>query len=172
MEKITLSELQLIYDFKPKILKVNNEDLKSHIISHLPFNSKEYIQLNYHHQLQLLTDYYAEIYNLEYDFIIHQKTDALILKSGESLDLHNHIDKWDLPNQPDLSCLYTVSQGKKESSIIFEYDNNRFADKKWTIRIEDDKMIMFNSTLKHKITTNENNEDLILLSIQYQFING
>ena len=55
---------------------------------------------------------------------------------------------------------------------IFEYDNNRFANKKWTIRIEDDKMIMFNSTLKHKITTNENNEDLILLSIQYQFING
>ena len=42
MKKITLSELQLIYDFKPKILKVNNEDLKSHIISHLPFNSKEY----------------------------------------------------------------------------------------------------------------------------------
>ena len=172
MKKITLSELQLIYDFKPKILKGNNEELKSHIISHLPFNSKEYIQLNYHQQLQWLTDYYAEIYNLEYDFIIHQKTDALILKSGESLDLHNHIDKWDLPNQPDLSCLYTVSQGKKESSIIFEYDNNRFADKKWTIRIEDDKMIMFNSTLKHKITTNENNEDLILISIQYQFING
>ena len=143
MKKITLSELQLIYDFKPKILKVNNEDLKSHIISHLPFNSKEYIQLNYHQQLQWLTDYYAEINNLEYDFIIHQKTDALILKSGESLDLHNHIDKWDLPNQPDLSCLYTVSQGKKESSIIFEYDNNRFEDKKWTIRIEDDKMIMF-----------------------------
>ena len=172
MKKITLSELQLIYDFKPKILKVNNEDLKSHIISHLPFNSKEYIQLNYHQQLQWLSDYYAEIYNLEYGFIIHQKTEALILKSGESLDLHNHIDKWDLPNQPDLSCLYTVSQGKKESSIIFEYDNNRFADKKWTIRIEDDKMIMFNSTLKHKITTNENNEDLILLSIQYQFLTG
>ena len=172
MEKITLSELQLIYDFKPKILKVNNEDLKSHIISHLPFNSKEYIQLNYHQQLQWLSDYYAEIYNLEHDFILHQKTEALILKSGESLDLHNHIDKWDLPNQPDLSCLYTVSQGKKESSIIFEYDNNRFADKKWTIRIEDDKMIMFNSTLKHKITTNENNEDLILLSIQYQFLTG
>jgi len=172
MKKITLSELQLIYDFKPKILKVNNEDLKSHIISHLPFNSKEYIQLNYHQQLQWLSDYYAEIYNLEYGFIIHQKTEALILKSGESLDLHNHIDKWDLPNQPDLSCLYTVSQGKKESSIIFEYDNNRFADKKWTIRIEDDKMIMFNSTLKHKITANENNEDLILLSIQYQFLTG
>ena len=172
MEKITLSELQLIYDFKPKILKVNNEDLKSHIISHLPFNSKEYIQLNYHQQLQWLTDYYAEIYNLEYDFIIHQKTDALILKSGESLDLHNHIDKWDLPNQPDLSCLYTVSQGKKESSIIFEYDNNRFVDKKWTIQIKDDMMIMFNSTLKHKITSNENDEDLILLSIQYQFLNG
>ena len=172
MEKITLSELQLIYDFKPKILKVNNEDLKSHIISHLPFNSKEYIQLNYHQQLQWLTDYYVEIYNLEYDFIIHQKTDALILKSGESLDLHNHIDKWDLPNQPDLSCLYTVSQGKKESSIIFEYDNNRFVDKKWTIQIKDDMMIMFNSTLKHKITSNENDEDLILLSIQYQFING
>ena len=91
MEKITLSELQLIYDFKPKILKVNNEDLKSHIISHLPFNSKEYIQLNYHQQLQWLSDYYAEIYNLEYGFIIHQKTEALILKSGESLDLHNHI---------------------------------------------------------------------------------
>ena len=155
-----------------KKLKVNNEDLKSHIISHLPFNSKEYIQLNYHQQLQWLSDYYAEIYNLEYDFIIHQKTEALILKSGESLDLHNHIDKWDLPNQPDLSCLYTVSQGKKESSIIFEYDNNRFADKKWTIRIEDDKMIMFNSSLKHKITTNQNDEDLILLSIQYQFLNG
>ena len=172
MKKITLSELQLIYDFKPKILKVNNEDLKSHIISHLPFNSKEYIQLNYHQQLQWLTDYYAEIYNLEYDFIIHQKTDALILKSGESLDLHNHIDKWDLPNQPDLSCLYTVSQGKKESSIIFEYDNNRFVDKKWTIQIKDDMMIMFNSTLKHKITSNENDEDLILLSIQYQFLNG
>ena len=31
---------------------------------------------------------------------------------------------------------------------------------------------MFNSTLKHKITTNENDEDLILLSIQYQFLNG
>ena len=172
MKKITLSELQLIYDFKPKILKVNNKDLKSHIISHLPFNSKEYIKLNYHQQLQWLSDYYAEIYNLEYGFIIHQKTEALILKSGESLDLHNHIDKWDLPNQPDLSCLYTVSQGKKESSIIFEYDNNRFADKKWTIRIEDDKMIMFNSSLKHKITTNQNDEDLILLSIQYQFLNG
>ena len=71
-----------------------------------------------------------------------------------------------------LPPLYRVSQGKKESSIIFEYDNNRFADKKWTIRIEDDKMIMFNSTLKHKITTNENNEDLILLSIQYQFLTG
>ena len=136
MKKITLSELQLIYDFKPKILKVNNEDLKSHIISHLPFNSKEYIKLNYHQQLQWLTDYYAEIYNLEYDFIIHQKTDALILKSGESLDLHNHIDKWDLPNQPDLSCLYTVSQGKKESSIIFEYDNNRFVDKKQSSKVK------------------------------------
>ena len=51
MEKITLSELQLIYDFKPKILKVNNEDLKSHIISHLPFNSKEYkINQAYNHK--------------------------------------------------------------------------------------------------------------------------
>tara|TARA_B100001564_G_C20191470_1_gene468580 strand:+ start:12 stop:530 length:519 start_codon:yes stop_codon:yes gene_type:complete len=172
MKKNTLSELQLIYDFKPRILKVNNEDLKSHILSHQPFNSKEYIELNYHQQLQWFCDYYAELYNVEYDSIIHQKTDALILKSGESLDLHNHIDKWDLPNQPDLSCLYTVSQGKKESSIVFEYDNNRFVDKKWTIRIEDNKIIMFNSILKHKITTNENDEDLILLSIQYQFLNG
>ena len=110
MKKITLSELQLIYDFKPSVLKVNNKDLKSHILSHQPFNSKEYIELNYHQQLQWFRDYYAELYNVEYDFIIHQRTDALILKSGESLDLHNHIDKWDLPNQPDLSCLYTVSQ--------------------------------------------------------------
>tara|TARA_Y100001937_G_scaffold114039_1_gene163343 strand:- start:1875 stop:2393 length:519 start_codon:yes stop_codon:yes gene_type:complete len=172
MEKITLSELQLLYDFKPKILKVNNEDLKSHILSHQPFNSKEYIELNYHQQVHWFSDYYSELYKLDYDFIIFQKANALILKSGESLELHNHIDRWDLKNQPDLSCLYTISQGKKESSIIFEYDNNRFVDKKWTIRIENNKIIMFNSTLNHKITTNENDEDLILLSIQYQFLNG
>ena len=71
MKKITLSELQLIYDFKPKILKVNNEDLKSHILSHQHFNSKEYIELNYHQQLQWFRDYYAELYNTEYsEFIL------------------------------------------------------------------------------------------------------
>ena len=180
MNKISLSETFLFHHFKPKKLNVFNEDLKKFILTHNLIldndifcdANKKYFSLNFHKQLQWLRDFYSdELSFLLNKRLFHFKTCALVLKSNESLDLHNHNDRWDLPNQSDVSALYVVSQDNFQSKLIFEYDNNRFIDKKYQIPLENDKIIIFNSTLNHKITKNENKNNTIFLSFRYQFIN-
>ena len=179
MKKILLSKKFIKYDFKPENLKVNNDDLKNHILSHQHnidendcFNKyKNYINLNYFNQIQWLRDYFSEIYFVEYNtHLVHLSTSAIIINSKESILLHNHIDSWQLPNQPDVSAIYVVSQGDAQSNIVFEYDDNRFKDKKHKIPLENNKIIFFNSTLFHHITKNNNLTDTILLSIKYQYV--
>jgi len=178
MNKTILSSQQILWDFKPKLLKVNNEDLKNHILKHNnpEYNEffdpqKKYIELEYNQQLQWLRDWFSEDINLNNDmFIVHLKTEALIIEPNEGIDLHNDIDNWNLPTQPDITGYYLVSQGKQKSNCIIEYNNNRFKDKKWNIPFEDNKIIMFNSTLNRKITVNRNNEKMIVLVFKYQFL--
>tara|TARA_Y100001937_G_C7122894_1_gene333526 strand:+ start:842 stop:1402 length:561 start_codon:yes stop_codon:yes gene_type:complete len=104
------------------------------------------------------------------DKIMFANYSAIVLKPGESLGFHNHIDDWDYHNNSyDVSMIYPlhVKQGKEKTDILFKYDNGRFKKQRFKIPLHENFLVMFSSHLEHSILPNNTKEDMIFLSIKF-----
>ena len=180
-EKNILTEQFLITDFIPKILPIDYDKLKQHLLIAYYKNKKVgneeiyydyyYTQYDYHQHIQWLQDYIRDHYKGE-----HHKTPilvnqgAVIQQKNESIGNHHHIDDWDYNESPDISALICVEPGKEASNVIFEYEAGRSKKRRWTIPLQKNKIILFSSNLTHRITKNINKNPIINISFQFQLL--
>ena len=50
---------------------------------------------------------------------------GIVQTENEKINTHNHLDPFDLHGSPDVSCLYCISSGEKETSVTSNYNDGR-----------------------------------------------
>ena len=162
-----LSKIDLYYGdiSMPKGFEIDKDQLQKdtleHILKDCPFPfSREWDKLN---------TYLREHINLEYDFsLINKLTNGFMFKQNESNLPECENNKVDLRNSPDYVMLYGVDL--QNCNVRIYYDDNRRAGKSWDIKLENNKFIMFPSTLIYHITNNQKNKLNFILKTTYEYI--
>ena len=95
---------------------------------------------------------------------------GIVQTENEKINTHNHIDAFDLHGSPDVSCLYCVHSGEKETSVTFDYNDGRRKGWSWRVPIKAGQFILFSSDLNHYIGKNLNKDFLINLSLRYHLV--
>jgi hypothetical protein len=95
---------------------------------------------------------------------------GIVQTTGEKINTHNHLDAFDLHGSPDVSCLYCVSSGEKETSVTFDYNDGRRKGWSWRVPMKTGQYILFSPEMNHYIGKNENKDFLINLSFRYHLI--
>ena len=149
----------------PKGFEIDKEVLQKDILTHnfqdspFPF-SKEWDKLN---------SYLIEHINVEYGFsLINKLTTGLMFKPNESNFPEYENNKVDLRNSPDYVMLYGVNL--ENTNVRIYYDDNRRAGRSWDISLENNKFIMFPSTLIYHISNNQKNKINFILKTTYEYI--
>ena len=149
----------------PKGFEIDREVLKKDILTHIiqdcpfPF-SREHDKLN---------TYLREHINVEYGFsLINKLTTGLMFKPNESNLPESENNKVDLRNSPDYTLLYGV---KVENCIVrIHYEDNRRKGRSWDINLQNNKFIMFPSTLIYNISNNQKERLNFILKTTYEYI--
>jgi len=179
-KKHLLSEHFLIEGFIVKELKINPEEIKSHILNH--YNEKyqsgkgdifskfnQYYDIGYHQHIHWIQDHLKDHYKATYDWgLVVNDTKAVIQKQNEMVNTHNHLTVFDLNGSPDVSMLYTLQSGEENSFVIFDYDDGRKKERQFKIELVPNKFVLFSSHIPHRITENKNKDLMINISYKFQ----
>tara|TARA_B100000287_G_scaffold31527_1_gene29452 strand:- start:477 stop:1043 length:567 start_codon:yes stop_codon:yes gene_type:complete len=163
---------------------VNTRLIKNHILANFMMKNrykdeqywfmKEYIKVPYHQHIQWTQDWLRDHYRIEHgQTLVPTPVDSIrgiIQQTGENVSTHHNVKDWHLADSPEVSCLYTVSTGPKDSFIVFEYDDGRNKHRRWKVPLEQDHIILFSSHIPFYITKNENKDFLVNLSLHFQLI--
>ena len=184
LEKHRLTESFIIQGKLDKVSAVDTRLIKNHILSNFMLANryndpqywymKEYVKVPYHQHIQWTQDWLRDHYRLEHgQTLVPTPIDSIrgiIQQTGEQVNTHHNVKDWHLAESPEVSCLYTVSTGPKQSEIIFEYDDGRNKHRRWKVPLVQDQFILFSSNTPFYITKNENKDFLVNLSLQFQLI--
>ena len=149
----------------PKGFEIDRDVLKTDIITHniqdcpFPF-SKDWDKLN---------TYLREHINVEYEFtLINKLTYGLMFKPFESNFPESENNKVDLKNSPDYVMLYGVDV--ENCFVRIYYNDNRRAGRSWDLKLENNKFIIFPSTLIYHISNNQKSKLNFILKTTYEYI--
>ena len=184
LEKHRLSEQFFITGKVDSVSAVNTRLIKNHILSNFMMSNryndnqywymKEYIKVPYHQHIHWTQDWLRDHYRLEHErCLVPTPVDsirAIVQQTGEQVNTHHNVKDWHLADSPEISCLYTVSTGPKNSEIVFEYDDGRNKHRRWKVPLVQDQFILYSSHLNHSITKNENRDFSVYLSLHFQLI--
>ena len=162
-----LSKIDLFYGTisMPKGFEIDKDVLKKDILTHniqdcpFPF-SRDWDKLN---------TYLREHINLEYSLnLVNKLTTGLMFKPNQSNFPECENNKVDLRNSPDYVMLYGVDL--ENTNVRIYYDDNRRAGRSWDIPLENNKFIMFPSTLIYHISNNQKDKINFILKTTYEYI--
>ena len=183
MEKITLSEIPLIYGpiDMPKGFDIDRDKIKNDIITsfidnkRITNNNKSYsyddFNIPFSQPLQWLKDYIRDHIKAEYDFTLIDKSQhGNVYNPKEKSFIRHQVDPVDLRNSPDYTLVYGTFVGKDSCELVIEYDDNRRKYRTWHIPIKNNYFYMFPSTQRYFITENKSEQMNVLLTINYEFI--
>ena len=184
LEKQRLTESFIIRGKIDKVSSVDTRLIKNHILSNFTLTNryddnqywymKDYVKVPYHQHIQWANDWLRDHYRIE-----HEKTlvptlidsvRGVVQQTNENVLTHNNVKEWHLAESPEVDCLYTVATGKKQSFVVFEYDDGRNKHRRWKLPLVQDEFILFSSHLNRYITKNENKDFLVNLSLHFQLI--
>jgi len=182
MNKFILSETFLIKGQIPlEVSSIDTEYLKKFILEHdLEFcvaskdtfhYDRDYYNLNFNRNIQWVYEYIRDHYRTKYHrtlINLDENYKAQIINKNKSIDLHDHIDWYRLDYSPDISGIYVVSNKKPYNEIVFEFTDHRHLMKMYKIPLEPNTFILWNSSIKHRITENTNDEPTVNLSFKWQ----
>jgi len=183
-KKSKLTEKFYITGEIDKVSSINTDLIKNHILSNFSMANRykddqywymnEYLKVPYHQHIQWVQDYLRDHYKVEHGYsLIPTPKDSIrgiIQQTGERVNTHHNVKDWHLDESPDVSCLYCVNTGPKESEIIFEYDDGRNKHRRWKLPIKKDAFILYSSSLPFSITKNDNKDFLVNLSLHFQLL--
>jgi hypothetical protein len=184
MKKHKLCELFFVIGQIPKQSSINSEDIKNHILKNInkdnKFNSDNYLSLHDYYNIPFeknigwINDYIIDHYFAEFDASIYtNEVDtlrALIQQKNQSVLCHNNILAYHLKETPDLDCIYTIDIGEKPSYLILKYSNGRNKELYEKIPLRKNQFIIIPSFIDRYITQNENEAELINLTMHYKMV--
>tara|TARA_Y100000593_G_scaffold49111_1_gene92448 strand:- start:22 stop:579 length:558 start_codon:yes stop_codon:yes gene_type:complete len=184
LEKQRLTESFLICSKIDDVSAVNTNLIRNHILSNFSMKNRykddqywymsEYLKVPYHQHIQWVQDWLRDHFRLEHGrTLVPTPVDSIrgiIQQTGERVNTHHNVKDWHLEESPEISCLYCVGTGDKESDVIFEYDDGRNKHKRWRVPLRQNNFILYSSSLNHSITKNENKDFLVNLSLHFQLI--
>jgi|TARA_E500000318_G_scaffold105045_1_gene111578 hypothetical protein len=144
--------------------RVNDEDF---------YHDYFYTRLQFMKYYKWIAEYAQDHYNVDdkNKKIFFADYSAIVLKPNQGLTFHNHVDEWDYHNNSfDVSMLYplVVPESKKETNVLFSYDNGRFRKQRFKVPLRKNFLLMFSSHLDHSILPNQSSKNMILLSIKFK----
>lgn len=92
------------------------------------------------------------------DLMIHDKNEGSIKR--------HHLHYPNLKESPDIVLLYFIDTD--DNNMIIEYDDNRKKGLYWTMPIENNKYVMFNSNLEYYLLPNKSDKKRIVLKVTYE----
>ena len=186
MKKMVVSEIDIVSGTIdcPKGFEIDRDRIKNDIITsfinkkRISNNEKDFAYTDYKipfsQPLQWLKDYLRDHFRLTHGkTLIPTPVDSIrgiIQQQGDVVNTHHNVKDWHLEESPDVSCLYCVGTGEKNSKMIFEYDDGRNKHRRWKEPLEENQFILFSSSLNRYITANDNKDFLVNLSCHYQLI--
>ena len=183
-EKHRLTESFILKGEIDSVSKINNDLIRNHLFSNYSLTNKfdddqywymkDYLKIPYHQHIQWTQDYLRDHFRIEYhQTLVPTSKDSIrgiVQQTGENVNTHNNIKDTNLNDSPDVDCIFTISSGKKKSYIVFEYDDGRNKHRRWKEPLEENKFILFSSSLNRYITANDNKDFLVNLSCHYQLV--
>ena len=184
-DKKILSEQFVLQGYVDKeVSKIDLDLVKSHLLGSLSSSkrlstysfSPDYncFKFNYHQHIQWIQDYIRDHFNQRYGETVapvdQNDNSVLILQPGDSVNIQNHINDYDLINSPDYTCLYCVDTGKIKSETILYYDDNKLKNNILPIPIQKGNFILFNSSVNFSITKNESTDFIMIMIFKYKTI--
>ena len=184
LEKQRLTESFIIRGKIDKVSSVDTRLIKNHILSNFTLTNryddnqywymKDYVKVPYHQHIQWTNDWLRDHFRLEHErTLVPTPIDSIrgiVQQTNENVLTHNNVKEWHLAESPEVDCLFTVATGKKQSFIVFEYDDGRNKHRRWKLPLVQDEFILFSSHLNRYITKNENKDFLVNLSLHFQLI--
>jgi len=184
LEKQRLTESFIIRGKIDEVSSVDTRLIKNHILSNFTLTNryddnqywymKDYVKVPYHQHIQWTNDWLRDHFRLEHDrTLVPTPIDSIrgiVQQTNENVLTHNNVKEWHLAESPEVDCLFTVATGKKQSFVVFEYDDGRNKHRRWKLPLVQDEFILFSSHLNRYITKNENKDFLVNLSLHFQLI--
>ena len=150
---------------------VTNHFLDNKVSDEEWYDDNNYCVVSDHQHLAWMHDYIRDHYRGEYGHTpILIKRHGLVIEHNANIGSHHHIDDWNYEGSPEISVLWCLSDRKFKNEIIFEYEFGRNKKRRWKETIEQDKLIIFPSYLRHRITKNINKDPIVALSFQFQLL--
>ena len=181
-KKSRLTEQFYILGELDKVSKVNTDLIRNHILSNFSMRNRykddqywymsEYLKVPYHQHIHWTQDYLRDHYRADHGWtLIPTPKDSIrgiIQQTGERVNTHHNVKDWHLDESPDVSCLFCVGSGPKNSEIIFEYDDGRNKHRRYKVSLKPNSFILYSSSMPFSITKNENKDFLVNLSLHFQ----
>ena len=136
MLKKVVSEIDIVSGTidSPKGFEINREKIKNDIITsfinqdRISKNEKDFAYNDYKvpfsQPLQWLKDYLRDHYRADHGWtLIPTPKDSIrgiIQQTGERVNTHHNVKDWHLDESPDVSCLFCVGSGPKNSEIFLQ----------------------------------------------------
>ena len=175
MQKQVVSEIAIIHGTvdSPKGFEIDREKIKNDIISSFvsnkKFNDSDY-EVPFSQPLQWFQDYIRDFFKSEHNQTLIPKLNfAYILNPGQASINRNTVDLVDLRNSPDYTLLYGVDIDDK-LDVTIEYNDNRRANRSWTIPLQNNKFIIFPSMQRFYVSENKTKRIQTILLTSYEYI--
>jgi len=180
MLKKVLSEIDIYVD-KVGVIKIDRNKIKNDILDsfawnkRLSKNKKDYsyhdLEVTYSKPLAWLKDYIRDHFHVDYHKTLVGKKDWGNIYSPQESSLARHqVDLVDLRNSPDYTCIYGLDVAKDSCELVIEYNDNRRKGRTWHIPLHNNKFIIFPSTQRYFISTNNSKQLNIFLTMTYEYI--
>ena len=169
INKNTLSEIPLFYGYvdMPKGFEIDRDKLAQDILIHklrdcpFPFSRT----------WDMLNTYIRDHINVDHGYnLVNKITTGDYYKPNTTSLSQLQIDPVDLRNSPDFVMLYGVNIEKDTLQVRIEYDDNRRKGRSWDIKINNNFFVIFPSTQRYTITSNQKESLNFLQTITYDYI--
>tara|TARA_R100001594_G_scaffold117369_1_gene152563 strand:+ start:1612 stop:2148 length:537 start_codon:yes stop_codon:yes gene_type:complete len=168
VDKEVLSELALYQGYvdMPKKWDLDPEELivetLNNDIFEMPFGwTKTWERLNTY-----LREY---LYLKDKIKIVNEKSWGEIYQPREASPPLLQADFNNLKESPDAVVLYGTKVKKNSCSVVITYDDKKFKNLKKTVKLDNNKFIMFPAVCSYYITTNRSNDINFINTITYKF---
>lgn len=165
MQHKLLSHKIVIEGSLDKSLKVSNNELKNHILSiENPQKIKDYhFKYTDHTKIFHLQQYFRENVGAYYLLNLVEKDFSFIsIKSNEETNFMYDIDFNDLPNSIDYHLLYCLDADEKNYNLILQYNDGRYLNSEYKVKLKPKHFILFSSDIRYKIINRTENKSLFL----------
>jgi len=174
MKKILLSETCFYGDYLPDISNVNKKDVKKFALKEIASNAEklnnyEEYPCGFNQNLDWISWYVRNKMfvkqNINLDFMNHY-----LLKQdyNESLLKRRHLEYYSKKETPDFITIYFMDNSS--NSLELEYDDHRYKNLNWTVPVEQNKCVTFNSDINFYFNKNKEKEILTHYVIKWQHL--